>query len=210
MELHRPHEHSPFRSWSAFLVEIATIVIGVMIALSFEGVREWQHNRSLAREARETIVRELTENKHSVDGDIKNAPKREQEIQQALRYVNDLLRSGSSSIHTLSLNVEQGDLRRSGWSTAQQMGALGYLAYGDVQKYAAAHDLQDLYQAQQRRSFEHMTDALVMIPAVFAPAPARSDLERFRDRLLVMGADQYMERQIATQLTDRYAKVLAE
>ena len=206
MEVHRPH--SPFHSWREFAIEIATIVIGVLIALSFEGAREWQHYRSLAREARDMIVHELTDNRNLVDADIKNGAKRDDEVRDALRYVNDQLGSGSSSIHALSLKVEWGDLRRSAWSTAEQMGALGHMAYSDVQRYAAAHDLQDLYQSQQHRSFEHLTDALVMVPAVFDSAPSRSDLERFRDKLLVMRADLYIERQLAQQLSDRYAQVL--
>jgi len=208
MEVHRPK--APIHSVREFLIELVTIVVGVLIALSFEGMREWQHNRSLASEARAMIVRELTDNKSSVDDDLKKAAKREQDVSQALRYVNDRLQNGTSSIHALGLNVDWGDLRRSGWSTAQQMGALGHMTYADVQKYAAAHDLQDLYQSQQRRSFEHFSDALVMVPAVFASAPARPDLERFRDQLLVMHADLYVERQLATQLSERYAKVLAE
>ncbi|HZT78480.1 MAG TPA: hypothetical protein VFA27_17660 [Vicinamibacterales bacterium] len=211
MELHRPHEHSPFRSWSAFFVEIATIVIGVLIALSFEGVREWQHNRSLAREARETIVRELTENSHELDGDIKNAPKRTAEVRLALQYVNDLLQTGKTSLRTIGLNVVHGDLRRSSWQTAVQTGALGHMAFGDVQKYAGVYDLQELYESQERRSLEHMSDALVLVAAGIDPETAkRPDLERFRDRVLVMSADLLIETQLAHQLHERYATVLAE
>jgi hypothetical protein len=211
MELHRPHEHSPFQSWRAFLVEITTIVIGVLIALSFDGAREWQHNRALAAEARATLVRELTENKSAVESDIKNAPTREKELKTALQFVKDVLRTGKTSIKTLGLNSVWGDLRRSSWTTAQQTGAFGHMAYGDVQKYAAAYDLQDLYQAQQRRSLEHLSDALVLVSAGIDPeTAAKPDLEKFRDRLLTMSADLYMERQLAAQLAERYTKVLKE
>ena len=212
MELHRPHEQSPFRSWPAFLIEIATIVIGVLVALSFEGAREWMHNRSLAREARDTIVRELTQNKDSVDGDIKTAENRSAELKTDLHYVDDMLKTGKTSIHHLGLNTNWGDLRRSGWSTAQQTGALAHMSYGEVQEFAAVYDMQDLYQSQQRRSFEHLTDALVLVGAGAAnPDTAKKpELEPFRDRLLVMQADLYMEKQLAAQLSERYAKVLKD
>jgi hypothetical protein len=210
MELHRHHEHNPFGSWRTFLVEIVTIVIGVLIALSFEGAREWQHNRTLAKEARETIVRELTENKSEVESDIKNAPKRATELATDLRYVNDLLQTGATSIHELGINTKWGVLRRSGWSTAQQTSALAHMTYTEVEGFAALYELQDLYLAQQRRSLEHMSDALVLVQGGVAnPQTAKKpDLELFRGRLLTMRADLYMEKQMATQLADAYATVL--
>ncbi|HZP48302.1 MAG TPA: hypothetical protein VFB07_07210 [Vicinamibacterales bacterium] len=212
MELHRRHEHSPFRSWQAFSVEIATIVIGVVIALSFEGVREWQHNRALAAEARETIVRELAENKSAVESDVKSAPRRQSELKNALRYVDDMLQAGKTSIHQIGLNASWGDLRRSGWSTAQQTGALAHMTYAEVQSFAAVYDLQDIYVAQQRRSLEHLSDAFVLVEGGVAdPETAKKpDLEPFRERLLTMRADIYMEQQLASQLLERYAHVLKD
>jgi len=194
MELHRPHEHSPFGSWKAFAVEITTIVIGVLIALSFEGGREWYHDRSLAAEARETIVRELTENRNAVNGDITSGESRRNQVETALQYTKDY-----------------GDLRRSSWQTAQQTGALGHMSYVDVQKYAAAYDLQEIYQTQQRRGVGHYADALTSVAAGIDPGTAKKpDLERFREHLLTLGADLYMEDQLAHQLRDRYDKVLKE
>jgi hypothetical protein len=211
VELHRHHEHSPFRSWQAFLGEIATIVIGVLIALSFEGAREWQHNRTLANEARETIVRELTANKNEVDGEMKGMANREQQLKNARHYVNDVLKTGKSSIQEMSLNSNWGDLRRSSWTTAQQTGALGHMLYSEVQAYAYVYDLQDLYQAQQRRSLEHMAETLALLGSVInAPTAQKGDLERFRDGLQTMGADAYLEKQLAAELTERYTKTLQE
>ena len=46
-------------SFRWFLLELATITAGVLIALSVDSVREWQQHRSLVRQARATIAREI-------------------------------------------------------------------------------------------------------------------------------------------------------
>jgi hypothetical protein len=113
VDVHRPR--GPFSSFRDFILEIATIVIGVLIALSFEGLREWEHNRTLADQTRDTIVRELTGNKKSLDADIGSAPGRKQQVAQALQFTNEVLQTGKTTLHSISLNFVWGDLRRSSW-----------------------------------------------------------------------------------------------
>lgn len=50
--------------WRDFLVHIATIVIGLLIALGLEQFAEGIHHRSEAREAGEAIAQERVENQH--------------------------------------------------------------------------------------------------------------------------------------------------
>jgi hypothetical protein len=56
MEIHRP---KAAHSWREFLIEIGTIVIGILIALSLEQAIDALHERSLAREAKEAIDAEM-------------------------------------------------------------------------------------------------------------------------------------------------------
>jgi len=65
VDIHPPH--GPIRSWKDFLLQLVTITAGVLIALSLEGVREWSHYRTLVREARETLAREIAENMKEVN-----------------------------------------------------------------------------------------------------------------------------------------------
>ncbi len=58
MEIHRP---KAAHSWREFFIEIGTIVIGILIALSLEqGIEGWREH-VVAREARKAIVAELQE-----------------------------------------------------------------------------------------------------------------------------------------------------
>lgn len=206
MEVHRPH--SPFHSWRDFLVEIATIVIGVLIALSFDGAREAYHNRALARDAREAIAREIADNRKSVDSDLENADTRKQNLEEALRFADEILAKGKTSLTSMNLAVSLGDLSTASWQTAERTGALAQMSYAEVQQYASAYTLQDQYQAQERRTFEHLASALSLVPTVVAPTPPRADVEQFRSQVLTLNGDLYVERQLARQLRDRYVQLL--
>jgi len=207
VEVHRPH--GPFHSWPEFLVEVATIVLGVVIALSFEGAREWYHNRALARDAREAIAREIADNKKSVDGNLRAVDERTKRLDEALQFANEMLTKGKSAMQSISLNADLGDLSSASWETADHTGALAQMSYAEVQKYSYAYILQNQYQAQQRRTLEHLSDALSMVSSVFDPSTApRSDIERFRTQVLALNGDIYIERQLAQQLSERYARVL--
>jgi hypothetical protein len=58
MEIHKP---KAAHSWREFLIEIATIVLGILIALGLEQGIEAFHEHQLAREAREAIDAEMRE-----------------------------------------------------------------------------------------------------------------------------------------------------
>lgn len=59
MDIHRP---KAAHSWREFLVEIGTIVVGILIALSLEQAVEAIHEHGLATEAKEAIAAEMQEN----------------------------------------------------------------------------------------------------------------------------------------------------
>lgn len=59
MDIHKP---KPAHNWREFLVEIGTIICGILIALGLEQVIEGAHRQHLRQEAREAIRGELSEN----------------------------------------------------------------------------------------------------------------------------------------------------
>src|SRR5438270_535948 len=59
MEIHTPER--PPLSMKEFGIQLATITIGILIALSLEGVTQWLHHRSLVREARANLASKLDE-----------------------------------------------------------------------------------------------------------------------------------------------------
>ncbi len=57
MEIHGPDK--AVHSWKDFGIHIAIVTIGILIALSLEGVRETVHEHRLVRDARDTFRVEL-------------------------------------------------------------------------------------------------------------------------------------------------------
>jgi uncharacterized protein (UPF0297 family) len=208
MDVHTPK--APIHSIRDFLIEMVTITIGVLIALSFEGLREWNHNRSLANEARANIVRELTANKSAVDRDIQSVSKRRKNLENVLQFTEDILKTGKTTISGLELGFNYGDLSIAGWQTAEHTAALGHMPYDEVQRFAAAYVLQNMYQDQQRRSIADVSTATAAVVSGDPTKAPRADIEHLRSTLLTMAADLLIEEQLARQLSDRYAKVLKE
>jgi len=60
LDVHAPHE--PINSWKGFVLHIATIVIGLLIAVGLEQTVEYFHHRHQIREAREALAAEHEEN----------------------------------------------------------------------------------------------------------------------------------------------------
>ena len=63
MDIHKP---KAAHSWREFVVEIGTIICGILIALSLEQGVEWLHHQSEVAETREALGRELSDNLKTV------------------------------------------------------------------------------------------------------------------------------------------------
>jgi hypothetical protein len=149
MEIHPPH--GSIQSLKDFLIALATITAGVLIALSLEGLLEWNHNRRLVREARETVTREITDNKKEVDGILASAAARQNHLDNALHLANELLNSKKSDVRQVNLGTSIAELSSAGWQSAERTGALTLMDYAEVQKYAGLYELQNLFAVQQRQ-----------------------------------------------------------
>jgi hypothetical protein len=60
LDVHPPHES--IQTWKAFFVHIATIVIGLLIAVALEQTVEFFHHRHLVAETREALHEEMQKN----------------------------------------------------------------------------------------------------------------------------------------------------
>jgi hypothetical protein len=68
LDIHPPHE--PTHTWRDFFVHIATIVIGLLIAVALEQTVEHLHHRSQAHEAEDSLHRESIANRALVQRDF--------------------------------------------------------------------------------------------------------------------------------------------
>jgi len=89
MEIHKPHAA---KSWKEFFIELGTIVLGILIALSLEQAVEAMHERALAREAEAAIRVEMAENVSRLKYRLNN----ERCIQKRLDEISALLADWST------------------------------------------------------------------------------------------------------------------
>lgn len=209
VEVHPPHPAA--HSIKEFLLQLLTITAGVLIALSIEGLLEWNHHRLLVREAKETIAREIVDNKTALARHFKDWDRSADGIENSLKLANDLLSTKKSDIHQIELGFHLSALSDASWRTAERTGALIYMDYADVQDYARLYGHQDLYASQQRRVMDRTVSALSQIAGESDPHKAPpGDLERFRLELMALRGDMLADKQLGEALMKAYDEALAK
>jgi hypothetical protein len=84
MDIHTPNE--PVRSLKDFLYHMLTIVLGILIALSLEGLVEWSRHRSLVNGTRDFLTREISDNKARLKNGLALVPGAENRLRLAIQF----------------------------------------------------------------------------------------------------------------------------
>jgi hypothetical protein len=200
--------HNRIDSAKEFFIQLATITAGVLIALLLEGAVAWNDHRSLVREARATIAEEIADNKKELDDTLAGLPARREQLKNALRVADDLLKTKRTDLREMKLRFEGTSLSTAGWQTAQTTGALGYMKYSDVQAYAELYDLQAMFTQQQRRGMERLTPAIALLSAGDPEQLPEQELRAFRSHVLELMAYTEVEEQLGRLLSAGYDEVL--
>jgi hypothetical protein len=151
IDVHPPHE--PIHGWRDFLLHLTTITIGLLIALSLEGLVEWQHHRHLVHEAEASLHAEIQANANKMPGIIANLQKHENEIKNDIATLQYIQQNHKKPEHysgfDLGFNFQQ--FADEGWKTAQSTDALSYMPYARAQEYGLIYGIQaDFITAQQQ------------------------------------------------------------
>jgi hypothetical protein len=207
VEIHAPH--APAHSVKDFLIQLLTITAGVLIALSIEGLTEWNHHRLLVREATETIAREIADNKSALDRHFTDWDKTVAGMEKALQLANELLAEKKSDIRQMELGFHLSSLNDASWRTAERTGALAFMDYADVQDYAKLYGVQELYTSQQRRVMDRTVSVIGLVSDDPHKASA-DDLARFRLDLMALRGELLADRQLGEALAKAYGEALAK
>ena len=207
MEIHAPEGH--MQSFRDVALHLAIVTVGILIALGLEQSVEWFHHREIVAEAKENLREEILFNKNALEKQAAQLPKFRAAATLALDFITDVRYKGKSDIHSLNLNFAWARLRSTSWSTAQTIGAVAYMPYSDVEKYAAVYRLQQDYLASQSRTEESGVGAY----SVFAPRNrleklSEGELDAERGRLMQMSSSLTLEIQTARDLIRAYDNLL--
>jgi hypothetical protein len=202
MEIHAP-EH-PVHTWRDFLRHIVIVTVGILIALSLEGLLEWRHHRAIVREARENIRREIAGNLENVRKLLADQERAEREIADLLAFIDA---SPGSRPKPEGFFMPLKLISAASWNSAQVTGAVTYMSFDEVQGYAAVYDLQQHFGLIQQQL---LRDSILIGSAPNLDKPAPGAFESWREQIKICRASYHAELQFAESLVQLYQRTLEE
>jgi hypothetical protein len=213
MDIHPPH--GTVHSFKDFLFHLLTVILGILIALSLEGLLEWHHHRSLAEQARENLTAEIRENRQRLTRGLALAPAAEQRLKATIEVI-EVYRKRHKDNRTSKLDWSFGLFPLSGtaWSTASSTGALGYMEYSEVQSYTRVYVIQEEFLTLQQHTLAKWLDLQRWV----ARRDAKGGFSNLRNEELTQIEDETgaallhteTEESIAKDLAEQYGKALGE
>ena len=85
LDVHAPHQ--TVHTWKDFLIHIAAIAIGLLLALALENLAEYVHERRQLSEARRELALEVAENRRAWASNVTEAARIQQELDADLRQI---------------------------------------------------------------------------------------------------------------------------
>jgi hypothetical protein len=209
LDVHPPHKK--MHGIRDFLLHLFTITVGLLIALALEGCAERWHHRELRKEADANLRQEIRDNaKEIAAAHLANANEQEN-LKKVLEFLKARKEDRDYDIHEIRLDFTMGDLKDASWKTASATGALSYMEYDHVQRYAAAYQLQDKYSTLQDQTINEFLQLQSYViygfdPKKLAPADAgAAELDARHTLAHLVAMDQ-----IGTAVEKEYAEVLGE
>ena len=204
-----PAPHRPVTSFRELLTHLGLITVGVLIALSFEGIVSWREHRALVREARVNILNEIRDNRASLAARMKAVPEETKNI-GAVLDVADLMLQHKPIEGKLSLEFRNADLRSASRATAEVTGAFALMEYDEVKKYASVYLHQELFVRVQTEGLQNMTRALASVGLIpDAKMASVREVEDWKAALRLAQASLLAVEQIGQGLLKEYGEVLA-
>jgi hypothetical protein len=210
VEIHAPHK--PILTVTEALVHLAIVTVGILIALSLEGARQWYEHRSLATETRENLMREIEANRTELAGYVENATAMQKQLMHA-REVAQAVADGKT-LHDTSIELvyHGAELQRASHTTAELTGAFAFMSRDDVVKYARVYNRQEIFQRRQDQVFADFVGAFAgtqLLAGATRKASTR-ELEDWARALSTAHASAEIAKQVATALNEEYQRALGE
>jgi len=154
LEVHPPNE--PVHGWRDFLIHLATITIGLLIALSLEGCVEFWHHRSLVHEAEASMQIEIEANARQLQGALDDVRKEQDFLKQDIAVMKRTIANPKvPNKEDMRVDFRIRTFADVSWKTSQSTGALSYMPYESAEKYASIYSAQnEIAEAELWRSLE--------------------------------------------------------
>ncbi len=141
LDVHPPHEAA--HGVRDFAIHLFTITIGLLIALSLEGLVEWQHHRHLVHDAEVSLRSEIQGNEDSMPRTLEALQKEQASLKHDVGLLKVVIATKKFPPNS-SLDITFGvrTFEDVSWKTAQSTGALSYMPYELAQEYSNIYATQ--------------------------------------------------------------------
>jgi hypothetical protein len=206
MEIHAPHH--PIMSLREFLVHLAMVTLGILIALGLEQSVEAYHHAHLAQEAHDNMMTEIRENKKELDEHLAKLAEAKKEREDDLEVIDQLLAHKPLKELHMSLNFSGATLNSASWTTAATVGATAFMEYADVKRFAEVYKKQEFFDRLQDEQVKSVQEGLGMMSSLNGPKTADDDLRAMKRQMLQSHAAVIVLQQLGQQLDASYDKIL--
>jgi len=190
LDVHPPHE--PTHTWKDFFIHIATIAVGLLIAIGLEQTVEYFHHRIEIRETREALRREKEENRRRFGVNTTSFRWEAEELNNNLRVLAFLQQHPGTLEEKLPGVLQWGfghaPIAELSWRNAQQTQVLTLLPPDEAEKNAALYDLLDTTDRDERNAYEAFSRASSYTnvdpnPSHMTPAQIAAEIDLIKEAM---------------------------
>jgi len=155
LDVHPPHHR--LGGLKDFFIHLLTISVGLLIAVGIEGCVERHQHRDLARDARETLRKEIEGNSKTISGSLTEISKEQAKAGDGLVFLEHVRRNPKdkkAQKGSITANYSFVSLDDTAWKTAQTTGALAFMPYEEANRYSGIYAAQYQFQVSQEKIME--------------------------------------------------------
>jgi hypothetical protein len=210
LDVHPPNE--PVHSWRDFLVHLVTITIGLVIALSLEGLVEWRHHKALVHEAQASLQVEIEANARELQKGLKDVDAEQKQLAEDLVILQKIIDNPKApNVETPKINIHIPAFDDVSWETAKATGALSYMPYGEAHRYSDIYKQQDEVDVAEHQAVNDVVLSVALKPFL-EPVTTKfnpEDAPKLKQRIKVLQVRLYLLAVLIHDLDGKYQKFLA-
>lgn len=210
LDVHAPHES--IHGWRDFFIHLATITIGLLIALGLEGRVEWMHHRNLVHEAEVSLHDEIRRNSEGLAKYLEDVHKQQQILAKDVVVLKEIVRTHKQpEKNSIEIDFHIRSFDNVSWQTVQSTGTLAYMPYARAQEYSDIYSMQSEIDVAQHQA---VRDAILSVaPFLNAndadPTPTAEEATQIKQHIEVLQGQLLLLNSMVTSLDGEYKKFLA-
>ncbi|HEY2683017.1 MAG TPA: hypothetical protein VGI93_05875 [Steroidobacteraceae bacterium] len=141
LDIHAPHQG--LHTWKDFFIHIATIAVGLLIAIGLEQSVEYVHHRHQLRDARDQLALELDGNREVLRKNMDSIKELQTELDRDMAVIRDYQSSKTAMNGKLNYSHSVFRPHDAAWLSTKQNGVLALMPYDEIESHNYFYELLD-------------------------------------------------------------------